>query len=189
MIKLNLGSFTVMFGHGWLNLDQDTRPDLYEYASQGKFMYMAMNLSTRLPWPDNTVDYIFSSHFLEHLPYRYGEKIVADCCRVLKPGGVMRIGVPDLSRLIAMYTEGRLSELNKINAPSRLAKYDTERFWEVLTAEHHAAYDYKTLDSLLKMSGFKEVTECKFQESNHLVFKEETRDMYPEISVYVEGTK
>jgi predicted SAM-dependent methyltransferase len=59
---------------------------------------------SRLPmFRDETVDLLYASHCLEHLSYRDTQEILAEWCRVLKPGGVLRISVPDLDRLIEIY--------------------------------------------------------------------------------------
>jgi SAM-dependent methyltransferase len=46
-------------------------------------------------WPDNSIDGIHSSHFIEHLPDQ--EKFIRECYRILKPGGFLRLCVPHSS--------------------------------------------------------------------------------------------
>lgn len=50
-----------------------------------------------LPYEDNSVDEIYCSHLLEHFPRDATDKVLAEWARVLKPGGIMRISVPDAS--------------------------------------------------------------------------------------------
>ena len=191
VLRLNLGSFTVMAPQPWINLDIDTRPSLYQYASQGGYAYMAMDLRFGLPWPDDRADYIFSSHFLEHVPYRIGEGLIRECKRVLKPGGVMRFGLPDLEKIVGLYNEKTLKSLDKINEGCKKSFYDAERFWEILTREHQACYDWNAIKSMCLNMGFKEenIKRCGYMESTHEVFLKETKDMYPEVSLYFECTK
>lgn len=58
-----------------------------------------MDLNNPLPFADNTVDRIFIEHGLEHIDSAHGMRFLAEAHRVLKPGGVIRICVPELARL------------------------------------------------------------------------------------------
>jgi len=46
-------------------------------------------------WKDNTVDEIFCSHFVEHVPQELRWPFFEECYRILKPEGTMRIFVPN----------------------------------------------------------------------------------------------
>lgn len=61
------------------------------------------NLERGIPFPADSFDVVYHSHFLEHLAKDAGMKFLAECFRVLKPGGVLRVVVPDLERLIRSY--------------------------------------------------------------------------------------
>lgn len=52
------------------------------------------------PWPDNSVDGIEMWHVLEHIPQWWGA--FNECARILKPGGYLRINVPDESSASAL---------------------------------------------------------------------------------------
>lgn len=60
-----------------------------------------------LPYADGTVDCIRASHILEHFPHRQMPEIVADWVRVLKPGGILRLAVPDFEKIAVGYLEGQ----------------------------------------------------------------------------------
>lgn len=91
MLKLHIGCGDIYFD-GWVNIDFDSdKADLKH------------DLTEPLPYGDNTVDFIHSEHFLEHLPVKDGLKLLGECRRVLRPGGVLRIGVPNLSYLLFRY--------------------------------------------------------------------------------------
>ena len=62
-----------------------------------------------LPFPDGSVDMVYHSHLLEHLSADEGQRLVKDCFRVLKSGGVIRIVVPDLAGIATAYLEARAS--------------------------------------------------------------------------------
>jgi predicted SAM-dependent methyltransferase len=53
------------------------------------------DLTKRLPFEDGSVDAVYSSHFFEHIYYSDAEAILEECHRVLKPGGVLRLALPD----------------------------------------------------------------------------------------------
>lgn len=56
---------------------------------------------------DGSIEEIRASHVLEHFPHRQGPEVLKDWVRALKPGGVLKIAVPDFERIVAAYLEGR----------------------------------------------------------------------------------
>jgi len=82
----------------WVNLDL--------YKSEFVKYY---NIKNKLPFLDNSVDVIYHSHVLEHLNKLEAAKFIKDCYKVLKPGGVMRVVIPDLEQICIEY----LSNLEK----------------------------------------------------------------------------
>ena len=61
------------------------------------------NLSKGIPFDSATVDGVYHSHMLEHLDFDTARKFLLECKRVLKPGGIMRIVVPDFEILCQKY--------------------------------------------------------------------------------------
>ena len=59
-----------------------------------------------LPDADGSVDEIRASHVLEHFPYNQVQAVINDWVRVLKPGGVLKIAVPDFQHIAASYAAG-----------------------------------------------------------------------------------
>jgi len=59
-----------------------------------------------LPYNDNTVDEIFSSHVIEHFDWRAGWEVLREWYRVLKPGGVLKIETPDFHWSCAAFVNG-----------------------------------------------------------------------------------
>lgn len=49
--------------------------------------------------PDGCVDQLYTSHFLEHLPWRFLPQMLSEFHRLLKPGGTLEIHVPDLGKM------------------------------------------------------------------------------------------
>ncbi len=56
------------------------------------------DLSHGIPFPDASADVVYHSHVLEHLDREVAGQFLAECGRVLCPGGVIRIVVPDIER-------------------------------------------------------------------------------------------
>lgn len=85
--KLNLGCGEVHYP-GWLNIDIEPGADI------------VIDITRGLPWDDGAVGYIYNEHLLEHLPPEQGVELLRECHRVLAPGGVLRVAMPDLDYLV-----------------------------------------------------------------------------------------
>ena len=57
----------------------------------------------RLPFPDDSVDLIFSEHFIEHMSVKQLEFFLRESFRILKPGGYIRHSTPDLEFYVKLY--------------------------------------------------------------------------------------
>jgi len=60
-----------------------------------------------LPFPDGSASLIRASHILEHFPAAQSKAVLDDWVRVLRPGGKMKISVPDLDAIIRDYESGK----------------------------------------------------------------------------------
>ncbi len=69
--------------NGWVTIDMTRNCDIYRDLTKG------------IPFPDESISGIYSSHFLEHLSYNEGQKFLDECLRVLMPGGHFSICVPN----------------------------------------------------------------------------------------------
>jgi predicted SAM-dependent methyltransferase len=63
------------------------------------------DLRKGIPFPDGSIDAVYHSHFLEHLDPPIVRLFLTEVKRVLKPGGIQRIAVPDLEKLAREYME------------------------------------------------------------------------------------
>ena len=61
------------------------------------------NLLDRLPLPSNEARLVYSSHFLEHIPKSEVDAFLRECHRILKPGGLIRLVLPDLEEMARTY--------------------------------------------------------------------------------------
>jgi SAM-dependent methyltransferase len=78
---------------------------------------MVYDLSNGIPFHDDSVDVVYHSHFLEHLDRDTAEKFFIEVKRVLKPGGIHRIVVPDFEFFCKAYiTHIASCELNPLES-------------------------------------------------------------------------
>jgi predicted SAM-dependent methyltransferase len=63
------------------------------------------DLREKLPFGDSSFSVVYHSHVLEHLPRRAAPGFIRECHRVLKPGGILRVVVPDLEGIARLYLE------------------------------------------------------------------------------------
>jgi predicted SAM-dependent methyltransferase len=140
--KLHLGCGPYIF-EGWKNID--LMP-----GSGG----IASDLRQGIQEENGSIDYIFSEHFIEHLTQKEGLYFLADCYRVLKPGGVMRISTPSLKVLVNDYRMKKIDRFMGTWEPKSPAQMINEafRFWG-----HEFLYDMDEMASALYTAGFNDV--------------------------------
>lgn len=125
---------------GWLNVDLAGDP-----------IDLTWNLAHGIPFADGTVDAIFHEHLLEHIPLRAGAGLMDECFRVLKPGGILRIGVPDAGALLRSYVgDGTYIEQIHPGRPTRLIGVQELFYWH----RHTTMYDEETLALMFRAGGF-----------------------------------
>jgi len=91
---LNLGCGS-RFHPSWTNVD---------FISTGKNI-IAHNLKQGIPFPDNSFEVVYHSHLLEHFTKTQALPFLCNCFQVLKPGGIIRIAVPDLENIAKTYLQ------------------------------------------------------------------------------------
>lgn len=84
---------TFILDHRWVNLD---------YAPAHPSIQQA-NLLDKLPFADESVDTVYSSHFIEHIPRHKLPFFLQECRRILKPNGYVRFVMPDLENICREY--------------------------------------------------------------------------------------
>jgi predicted SAM-dependent methyltransferase len=115
----------------------------------------------RIPHADGSVDAIYASHMLEHLDRTEARSFLAECRRVLKPGGILRLAVPDLRN--AAYQYLRLSDadgfLRHLQFDLDKPRGPVARLRRMLGGGrgHHWMYDRDSLLALVGAAGFADV--------------------------------
>jgi predicted SAM-dependent methyltransferase len=189
-VKLNLGCGRV-HALGWINVDGSNRAWLAsrvpwldrflvflrllpptEFSRQTLFA----DISTRLPWLDDSVDAIYMGEVLEHFTREEGERLIKECYRVLRPKGVLRIRVPDNARFWSNY----LAEYKRVKQlPSSERTLDHTRwigmFFDDICVRpeplrfrghyHKWMYDDVSLVKTLELAGFVDAERRNYLES------------------------
>jgi predicted SAM-dependent methyltransferase len=165
-LLVNLGAGT-MGKAGWINVDA--------FAFAG--INCTYDMRRGLPFADSSVRGIFCEHFFEHIDYdEEAPVLLRECHRVLKPGGVIRLIVPDAGAYLRAYCDEGWDALTRIRPlkPGRVDFYFGNRYDAKMEAvnvvfrqgtEHKYAYDAETLLNLLRRCGFARVEHQAFGRS------------------------
>jgi predicted SAM-dependent methyltransferase len=92
---LNVGCGTD-YKPGWVNIDNNSDNNITRLDLNWDF-------TNPLPYPNGSVDFIFNEHLVEHLTVEESRAALTDFLRVLRPGGVLRVAMPDLQLAIDKY--------------------------------------------------------------------------------------
>lgn len=208
-LRLNLGSGPHV-ANGWVSLDASwnawlaRRPFVRSLLNRLNLIpqhhndvgwptrgILVHDVRRGLPYRSGTVSSVFSAHFLEHLTPEEGRDLLAECHRVLVPGGQIRIIVPSLTKMCREYLENArrespgmdgagaadgadaaarfLSSLNLVGTkdwhPAVEESFLGRLIRRTSLAGHRTLYDTPSLMAVLKAAGFGHVTECQPGES------------------------
>jgi len=105
----------------------------------------------KLPFRDNSFDYVFSSHLIEHFSHRETESILREWIRILKHGGTIEIRCPDLrARALLFFLNPSWQNVRNI-----YGEQDYEG------NQHRCGFAFKNLKSLLEACGISNVKRIK----------------------------
>ena len=138
-----------------------------------------LNAIKPFPFGDNEFDYVFSEHMIEHIPYAEGSLLLAECFRVLKKNGKIRLSTPNLAFLIDLYKEEKsqlqmdyCQWLNSEEATNNVVE-TTSYYLDTFVINnfvrdwgHEFIYDEKTLRLAMETAGFENISRCNISESN-----------------------
>jgi predicted SAM-dependent methyltransferase len=179
-LKVNIGNGP--FKHdGWVNLD-----------CRVSFKRDDIVCDLRRKWPlgGGSTKYIFAEHVFEHFSYPDEiTHVLKECVRILEPGGVLRVIVPHTERYLRAYAENDAEFVRQVGGDSisNLALVNTMMRENGF---HKYAYDYRELENVLKLAGFKEVRASSLRGSEHEELNLDLNEPLREIvSLYVEAEK
>jgi len=110
--KLNVGC-GARFLEDWENID---------FVSNSNHVRQH-DLTTGLPYTDRSFDVVYSSHVIEHLTLSQLRNFLAECHRVLKPEGILRLVFPNLEEIARNYLQS-LEQVRVKNDETNLKKYE-----------------------------------------------------------------
>lgn len=188
--KLHLGCGSIVVD-GWINIDNSpgvllSRAPAAKRAlrrvgvltnAQSEAVFpdgiVRVDLRKGLPYGDATAAAIYSSHLIEHLARWQGLRLLKECARVLRPGGVIRIATPDLGEIVADYLAGdtRAGDTPADSMMSQLMTFSEQQgtraqrlVRRLVTAPHQWLYDEESLTKLLHEAGFSDVARATYRE-------------------------
>ncbi|OGA54331.1 MAG: hypothetical protein A3G25_09985 [Betaproteobacteria bacterium RIFCSPLOWO2_12_FULL_63_13] len=151
---------------------------------------------------DGTVDGIFCEHVLEHLTYAEVSRLLGECYRVMKPGSVLRVIVPDVSLFVQHYSEGDNGWFERWETLMFIQSADAARASRRLVSPmqavsfvtqeygHVSAWDFETLSIYLTNSGFGQVKRAGFMQGQcSELFLDKDDEGRKFVSLYTEAVK
>lgn len=126
--------------------------------------YVRNDITDLSMFADGSVDLVYMCHVLEHVHRREIYDVLDEFKRVLKPGGVLRISVPDFDRLVEMY-DSTGCDPDGIMSPllgSHANEYDI----------HYWIFTERSLSAILLKSGFSAVRQWDPQRCDHHAFED-----------------
>lgn len=164
--------------NGWLNTDLAPIPGV-----------VIMDATAPFPFEAGSFQFVFSEHMIEHVSYTGGARMLGECYRTMRPGGVIRVTTPDFAAIIGLYG----------SAPSETQRRYLDWFSETFLPDiqprtatavinahfrlwgHQFLYDEWTLAEALRMAGFKSVVRRRLGDSDHPALQNlENASRYPE---------
>lgn len=142
-------------GKEYINIDTVTIPHMH-YINDITDLYM---------FPSESVDLLYASHVIEHIPRSKLRKTLKEWYRVLKSGGIFRFAVPDFDRIIEVYV-GNGRDVNMIinQVMGSEGEYD----------DHHTLWNIKYASDVLKEIGFQDIKIWDYKNVDHHDFNDKS---------------
>jgi len=160
-MKLNLGCGWRNFGTDWIHIDG------------GDYDHLDYKDITKLEFDNNTVDLVYASHVLEYFDRSEVVSLLEEWYRVLKPGGIIRLAVPDFDMLSFLYKQGKVS-LDSILGPlyGKMKMGDNYIY-------HKTVYDLTSLSRILTDAGFKAPQKYSWKKTEHAEYDDHSQAYIP----------
>jgi predicted SAM-dependent methyltransferase len=141
---------------GWVNVD------LFHPAAD-----LALDLREPLPFRAGQVAEIYGEHFFEHLDWPGdADAFLAECLRVLVPGGRLSLVVPDAGSALDRYAARDEAYFARVREqwgpPYAVTAMDSVNYTFRQDGEHRYAYDEETLVLRLTTAGFTGATRREY---------------------------
>jgi SAM-dependent methyltransferase len=153
----------------WLMRTLQQNRGLHHWPAHVRYM----DISRPLGFASGSADAIYASHVLEHLHHDDALSLLVECRRVLKPGGILRLVLPDLASMVREYLSSEdpsaAIHLNRrlLFRPEARPKGLLRRLHAALNDmhSHKFMYDARCLTELLASAGFQDIQRMGCKES------------------------
>lgn len=165
----------------FVNIDYQWRPDID----------LCWDVTKGLPFADGSMRGVFSEHCLEHLPLAAGVDLLTECRRILTPGGILRIIVPNAEIYLRAYSEaaGRFPYGDEFLGFTSPVIAVNRAFYQDRASPfgHVWMYDLHLLEQALRRAGFSTILQQRFGEGDDPTLLIDTPSRRVE-SLYVEAS-
>ena len=176
---------------GWLNFDASPRlrleqiPAVRTVLRRTVGLLFPSNVRTGdivrgLPVPDGSASGVYCSHVLEHLPRDDLPTALRNTLRVLTPGGLFRLVVPDLqwraARYLASVANGDQHAADSLMNSCLLGRRSKAKNLIALVRDYYGnsthlwMYDFAALKALLEQVGFTGIRKCELGDASDVMF-------------------
>lgn len=176
----------------WIIMDLAVNSDIHYDLNSGR----------DFPILDNQIDNWYTSHTLEHASYDITKKILSEFYRTLKPGGLVRIVVPDFELACFLYLRRNGQIFEGPSVPDTYPKTHLGALYgwahtpnkpvknneSIFSNGHNSVYDHETMALLLNNSSFANI---KFLSYNNCspCFAGKDLAQHRNYSLYIEAQK
>ena len=195
-LKLNIVCGTSGI-EGWVNID-NSPSILLSRLPFGRRIFRTpdwprdvrrADVRKRIPFPDSSVSCIYSSHAFECFSYEESVAVARECFRVLRPGGILRIVVPDLGIMVRDYLAGAGDSMASHRFISRLLLTPTFSDMVHPGAHHQQMFDARSLVHMLQEAGFQAPEVSTFRSSRIAEIAKIELESRRSESLYIEATR
>jgi len=165
--------------YGWVNSDIVANPGVEIVA----------DIRQGLPVPSNAFDYAVSIHALPEIPYSDLDHTLSELYRVLRPGGVLRLGLPDMDKAIRAYLARDVDYFFLIpdeHISSLSGKMIVQLTWYGVSC---SMFTLEFTTELLGRVGFCRMEECSFRQTRSEFLGITELDNRELESFFIEATK
>ena len=162
-MKLNVGCGWRDFGKDWIHIDA------------GDYKHLDSDDIHLCDYERNSAELIYASHVIEYFDREEIKGLLSDWKDVLKPNGILRLAVPNFSKIASLYIKG-YTEYELDNALGPL--YGKMPMGKE-TIYHKTTYDFSSIKRVLEEAGFKNVVHWDWENTEHSDFDDHSQAYYP----------
>ena len=159
-VKIELGSGAKKGKDGWITVDQ--------YGAD-----INWDLRRGIPLPNGSVDKIYSSHLLEHIPYQQLIPFLRECRRVMKSDAEFSVCVPNFRLYVDAYKNKKLFRSRDTwwqpGIVDTGSSIDQLNYLAYMLDEHKYMFDEENLINTLIQAGFSNAQLREFDEELDLL--------------------